>query len=91
MPTYAYHCASCNANHDVSQKITEEPLKICPSCNKPTLKRGPGGGIGIAFKGSGFYKNDYASGSAAQEDKGSGSDKKCCPCGKNQNQCGTGA
>lgn len=76
MPTYDYHCESCKIHQEFSQKITDAPLKICPNCQKPTLKRGPGGGIGLAFKGSGFYINDYA--------KDSASTKACCPCGKNK-------
>ncbi len=70
MPTYAYYCKSCGHEMDAFQKITEEPLKQCPSCKKHSLQRGPGGGIGLSFKGSGFYINDYAA------------TKEGCPCGK---------
>ncbi len=38
--------------------MSEDPLKKCPSCGKQSLKRLVGGGIGIIFKGSGFYVND---------------------------------
>ncbi|KIC72562.1 hypothetical protein DB41_KI00060 [Neochlamydia sp. TUME1] len=82
MPTYAYHCTSCNANHETFQKISEEPIKICLSCGKPTLQRGPGGGIGLAFKGKGFYINDYGKGASSGEEKASGPDN--CACGKNK-------
>lgn len=54
MPTYAYHCENCKTNSEFSQKITDEPLKICPSCEMPSLKRGPGGGIGLSLKGADF-------------------------------------
>lgn len=60
MPTYAYHCASCSYEEDVEQKITADPLTSCPKCGKESLMRGPGGGIGLVFKGSGFYCTDYA-------------------------------
>ncbi|QLH36197.1 MAG: zinc ribbon domain-containing protein [Parachlamydiaceae bacterium] len=82
MPTYAYHCENCKTNSEFSQKITDEPLKICPSCEMPSLKRGPGGGIGLSFKGSGFYITDYAKGTPSDEAKSSSTE--CCPCGKNQ-------
>lgn len=60
MPTYAYHCEECGHEMDAFQKITESPLKDCPRCNKTALRRGPGGGIGLSFKGSGFYITDYS-------------------------------
>lgn len=60
MPTYAYHCQECEHEMDAFQKITAEHLTKCPNCKKETLRRGPGGGIGLSFKGSGFYITDYA-------------------------------
>ncbi len=68
MPTYAYRCKSCSYEFEELQKVTEDPLVICPSCNKPTLIRLIHGGIGIHFKGSGFYQTDYKkSGSSGAE------------------------
>ncbi|MBN2831207.1 MAG: zinc ribbon domain-containing protein [Candidatus Omnitrophica bacterium] len=58
MPTYEYECANCNKVFEVFQKITDEPLKNCPKCNKK-IKRLIGGVSGIIFKGSGFYATDY--------------------------------
>ncbi|ADI39189.1 FmdB family zinc ribbon protein [Waddlia chondrophila] len=60
MPTYAYICETCKHQMDAFQKITDFPLKECPKCAAPTLRRGPGGGIGLSFKGSGFYITDYS-------------------------------
>ncbi len=59
MPTYEYECQSCGHRFDVLQKITEEPLTKCPNCRKPRLKRLIGAGLGVIFKGSGFYTTDY--------------------------------
>jgi putative FmdB family regulatory protein len=61
MPTYSYQCESCQHQFDLFQKITEEPAKICPQCNTPSLKRLIGPGAGFIFKGSGFYITDYRS------------------------------
>ncbi len=58
MPTYEYECANCNKVFEIFQKITDDPLKKCPKCNKK-IKRLIGGGSGIIFKGSGFYATDY--------------------------------
>jgi len=63
MPTYDYECQSCGHSFDQFQSMSDDPLKECPSCGKPELKRLVGGGIGIIFKGSGFYVNDSKSSS----------------------------
>lgn len=85
MPTYAYHCTNCSHKLEAFQKITEEPLKKCPSCGKDTLNRGPGGGVGLSFKGDGFYITDYGSRKDSKDTKDTNSNScgSCCPCGKN--------
>jgi putative FmdB family regulatory protein len=57
MPTYEYLCKKCSHRFEQWQKMTDEPLSVCPEC---------GGAIrrvyypaGIVFKGSGFYKTDH--------------------------------
>ena len=59
MPTYTYRCKSCGHEFDELQKFNEQKLVRCPSCNNDTLIRVIGGGAGLVFKGSGFYKTDY--------------------------------
>jgi predicted nucleic acid-binding Zn ribbon protein len=39
--------------------MTEMPLKQCPLC-KGKVQRLISAGVGLIFKGSGFYINDYA-------------------------------
>ena len=56
MPTYEYACKSCGEHLEVVQSFKDEPLTECPACGGPLRK--VFGNIGIAFKGSGFYKND---------------------------------
>jgi putative FmdB family regulatory protein len=63
MPTYEYLCRGCSHRFETWQKMTDEPLTICPEC---------GGQIrrvlfpaGIVFKGSGFYKTDHNGSGAA--------------------------
>lgn len=53
---------------DALQKITDAYLTTCPSCKKEALKRGLGGGIGLSFKGSGFYITDYNKEPAATQE-----------------------
>lgn len=56
MPTYEYACKSCGERLEVQQRFTDDPLTECPLCEGPLRK--VFGNVGIAFKGSGFYKND---------------------------------
>jgi putative FmdB family regulatory protein len=72
MPTYEYVCAKCDHEMETFQSMKEEPLKKCPACRKPALKRKVGGGAGLIFKGSGFYITDYKkSGAPKTESSGS--------------------
>ena len=57
MPTYDYACDSCGNRFEVFQKMSDQPVNTCPSCGK-AVRRVLSGGVGISFKGSGFYKND---------------------------------
>src|SRR5437870_13270979 len=61
MPTYENQCDPCSHNFDELQSFSEKPLKKCPKCGKPKLRRVLGTGAGIIFKGSGFYQTDYRS------------------------------
>lgn len=61
MPTYEYTCDACEHRFDEFQSFSEPPLKKCPECGKPKLRRLFGAGAAIVFKGSGFYQTDYRS------------------------------
>ena len=67
MPTYEYRCRDCGEDLEVQQSFTDDPLTECPACGGSLKKIF--GNVGIAFKGSGFYKTDSRSGG------GSG---RCC-------------
>jgi putative FmdB family regulatory protein len=59
MPTYEYRCSK-DHHFELFQRISEEPVKVCPECGAPAERLlSPGGGV--IFKGSGFYKTDYRS------------------------------
>ena len=59
MPTYEYYCKKCGVEFEKFQRMSEEPLKICPKCGQAAVHRKISGGTGLIFKGSGFYVNDY--------------------------------
>ncbi len=77
MPTYDYECQSCGHVFEHFQSMSEDPLSECPKCGNP-VKRLIGGGMGIIFKGSGFYVTDNRTGakSSASESKPAKSDSK---------------
>lgn len=54
MPTYEYICDDCKNEFETMQSMKEEPLEVCPKCNKNTLRRLITGGVGVIFKGSGW-------------------------------------
>ncbi len=58
MPTYEYRCNKCGKRFDLFQKMNDKPIDVCPSC-KGDVTRIIGSGMGIIFKGSGFYETDY--------------------------------
>ena len=80
MPTYQYRCQSCRDEFEVRQSFKDETLTTCPdeACGGPVSK--VFSGVGISFKGDGFYKNDHGSSAksrrteANDSSSGSGSD-----------------
>lgn len=79
MPTYEYACSSCDTTHDIVQTMTDPTLTECPACGEPTLRK-LFNGVGVVFKGSGFYRNDSRSSGSSQDspskDSEGTSDKK---------------
>ncbi len=57
MPTYEYECNDCGHRFEAFQKMSDNPLDTCPECGK-TVRRVLSGGLGISFRGSGFYVTD---------------------------------
>jgi putative FmdB family regulatory protein len=56
VPTYDYRCKACGQELEVFQSFSDDPLTSCEACGGELRKLF--GAPGIAFKGSGFYKND---------------------------------
>ena len=87
MPLYEYQCTQCGERVEIIQRVSEAPVPECGKCGAEMKKlmSAPA----IQFKGSGFYKTDYASGStssssstttaapaAAKSESGSSSESK---------------
>lgn len=62
MPIYAYKCESCGHAKDVLQKMSDDPLTVCPSCGESSFKKQLTA-AGFQLKGSGWYVTDFREGS----------------------------
>jgi putative FmdB family regulatory protein len=60
MPFYEYECPHCGYHEEVLQKISDKPLKKCPSCGKNGLKKLMSAPV-FRLKGSGWYETDFKS------------------------------
>ena len=70
MPTYDYECKKCGHTFDEFQSMSDDPLTTCPTCGRKSLRRLIGGGLGIIFKGSGFYATDSRAASGNNNGQG---------------------
>ena len=58
MPIYEYKCSHCGHQLEAIQKISDDPLLLCPNCDKNGLKKqvtAPS----FRLKGSGWYETDF--------------------------------
>ncbi len=81
MPTYEYECTVCGHRFTKFQSINDEPVKKCPECSGK-VNRLISGGMGVIFKGSGFYSTDYKKKSSGDSCCSQGNQcenpKRCC-------------
>lgn len=78
MPIYDYACEKCQHQFEVEQRITEDPVKVCPACRSRKVKRLISL-TSFVLKGSGWYSDLYSSSDAKKPEKkpeGGGSDDK---------------
>jgi putative FmdB family regulatory protein len=77
MPIYEYACRRCG-DFEVTQRISEEPLKQCPTCGAKVTKLISRSAFHL--KGSGWYMTDYgkngSSKSTSDDTKGTTSETK---------------
>jgi putative FmdB family regulatory protein len=82
MPTYEFRCESGHTTDRFFRSIGAAPAVIeCPECGTSAVRQ-VSGGIGLVFKGSGFYITDYGKDgkkprdSAKPAESGGGSEAK---------------
>ncbi len=82
MPIYEYQCSACGKEIEALQKVSDEPLRVCPSCHEPALKKKISA-AGFRLKGSGWYETDFKSGAkkniaGEKSDSAASSGGGCC-------------
>ena len=63
MPIYAYKCGSCGHAKDVLQKMSADPLTVCPECGAEAFTKQLTA-AGFQLKGSGWYVTDFRGGNS---------------------------
>ena len=62
MPIYEYKCSKCEHQFEMIQRFSDNPIEICPACNKKTVQKlvsAPS----FRLKGGGWYETDFKTGS----------------------------
>jgi len=60
MPIYEYRCNVCGHADEHLQKVSDEPLTVCPACGKPEYRKQLSA-AGFQLKGTGWYATDFKS------------------------------
>lgn len=71
MPIYAYKCESCGHAKDVLQKVSDEPLSVCPACGAATFRKQLTA-AGFQLKGTGWYVTDFRNGGGSASSASTG-------------------
>lgn len=66
MPIYEYECIKCGKIKEAVQKISDNPLTVCPHCSGKLQKLISQ--TSFHLKGTGWYVTDYANGSRKPSD-----------------------
>lgn len=61
MPIYEYRCPSCGFQKEHLQRMSDEPLSVCPSCGTAGYAKQLSA-AGFQLKGSGWYATDFKGG-----------------------------
>jgi len=58
MPIYEYQCQACGHHFEAIQRISDSPLKDCPSCEAPQVRKLVSAAA-FHLKGTGWYETDF--------------------------------
>ena len=60
MPIYEYECQACGHRFEEWQKMSDEPVKVCPKCKRRKVEKLISH-TSFQLKGGGWYSDLYAS------------------------------
>ncbi len=70
MPIYEYECTACGVRFERRQQVSDDPIRVCPTCGAETRRvLHP---VGIIFKGSGWYITDNRKGAGSTTESSEG-------------------
>ncbi|MCF6318133.1 MAG: zinc ribbon domain-containing protein [Proteobacteria bacterium] len=75
MPIYEYKCNACDESLEKLQKMSDDPLTLCPNCGEETLKKQISA-VGFRLKGTGWYETDFKGGKKKPSDSDKSTPKK---------------
>lgn len=75
MPIYEYKCSNCDHRFEKLQKMSDDPLKDCPECNKSALVKLVSASK-FKLKGTGWYETDFKNSKKSESKSNDSSDKK---------------
>ena len=58
MPIYEYRCPDCGHQFEAIQKMSDDPISVCPECGKEQVKKLISQ-TSFVLKGGGWYKDHY--------------------------------
>jgi putative FmdB family regulatory protein len=79
MPIYEYQCQACGHQLEAIQKMSDDPLKDCPECGKPELKKMLSAS-GFRLKGTGWYETDFKNSGSKPKKESSSESKPAASC-----------
>ena len=68
MPIYEYQCSGCHHAFDVIQKMSDDPVTLCPACSGNTAVKLVSA-AGFQLKGTGWYATDFKNKSPSESKK----------------------
>ena len=95
MPVYEYACDKCKHEFEAEQRISDEPIRTCPTCRARKVKRLISR-TSFVLKGSGWYSDLYSSKSETKaetksSDESGGSDKAAASDAKSDKKAESGS
>jgi len=58
MPIYEYKCNACDHRLEKLQRMSDDPLRVCPECNQEELAKLVSA-AGFRLTGTGWYETDF--------------------------------